>query len=212
MRRAIKSINEDALRTERLLKELERHRAFQRSMNFKDDTHDDGQMLTAAMNYANLARQQIKSRNPNWTEEYRHNRKPWVAAGGSDSGYAIPKPMKDPPSDWPWEDTMWVPGQPRYNLIRAATLIVAELERLERADRKALGLDNKPKPVAKADQWDAYADVVRSAYGTSAVHPGGPTLTLNPAYYVSNTGTNTWPVGTINATTPGTQLLSTGTI
>lgn len=35
--------------------------------------------------------------------------------------------------DWPWEARSWKPKDPRRDLIRAAALIVAELERLDRA-------------------------------------------------------------------------------
>lgn len=34
---------------------------------------------------------------------------------------------------WPWEDAAWKPKDRRRDLIRAAALIVAEVERLDRA-------------------------------------------------------------------------------
>jgi hypothetical protein len=34
---------------------------------------------------------------------------------------------------WPWEDVWWKPKDPRRDLVRAAALIVAEIERLDRA-------------------------------------------------------------------------------
>lgn len=37
-----------------------------------------------------------------------------------------------PPGAWPWDDTWWKPRDPRRDLIRAAALIVAEIERLDR--------------------------------------------------------------------------------
>jgi hypothetical protein len=39
------------------------------------------------------------------------------------------------PRDWPdsWADTWWKPKDPRRDLVRAAALIVAEIERLDRA-------------------------------------------------------------------------------
>jgi len=33
---------------------------------------------------------------------------------------------------WPWDERRWKPKDPRRNLIRAAALIVAEIERLDR--------------------------------------------------------------------------------
>ena len=37
-----------------------------------------------------------------------------------------------PPGAWPWDDIWWKPRDPRRDLIRAAALIVAEIERLDR--------------------------------------------------------------------------------
>ena len=37
------------------------------------------------------------------------------------------------PDLWPWDETDWKPRTRRRNLIRAAALIVAEIERLDRA-------------------------------------------------------------------------------
>lgn len=39
----------------------------------------------------------------------------------------------DVPKEWPWEDKWWKPKGRRRDLIRAAALIVAEVERLDRA-------------------------------------------------------------------------------
>lgn len=39
-----------------------------------------------------------------------------------------------PPSYWPFAPSWWKPKTRRRDLIRAATLIVAEIERLDRAD------------------------------------------------------------------------------
>ncbi|MFN6998899.1 MAG: hypothetical protein ACK4ST_02555 [Elioraea tepidiphila] len=37
---------------------------------------------------------------------------------------------------WPWDDYSWKPKDRRRDLIRAAALIVAEIERLDRAESK----------------------------------------------------------------------------
>jgi hypothetical protein len=34
---------------------------------------------------------------------------------------------------WPWDEKWWKPGTPRRNLVKAGALIVAEIERLDRA-------------------------------------------------------------------------------
>jgi hypothetical protein len=48
---------------------------------------------------------------------------------------------------WPWGNASWKPGTPRRNLVRAGALILAEIERLDRArilarDSGALNLEN----------------------------------------------------------------------
>lgn len=37
------------------------------------------------------------------------------------------------PPDWPWSQEWWKPGDRRRNLVKAGALIVAEIERLDRA-------------------------------------------------------------------------------
>jgi hypothetical protein len=39
----------------------------------------------------------------------------------------------DVPLRWPWSHRWWKPKNPRRDLVRAAALIVAEIERLDRA-------------------------------------------------------------------------------
>ena len=40
--------------------------------------------------------------------------------------------MKARPDVWPWDRRWWKPKNPRRDLVRAAALIVAEIERLDR--------------------------------------------------------------------------------
>lgn len=40
----------------------------------------------------------------------------------------------DPPAEWPWEAHWWKPKDHRRDLIRAAALVVAEIERLDRRE------------------------------------------------------------------------------
>lgn len=42
------------------------------------------------------------------------------------------------PLSWPWEDGWWKPGSHRRNLVKAAALMVAEIERLDRAEARAV--------------------------------------------------------------------------
>lgn len=39
-------------------------------------------------------------------------------------------------SIWPWEARWWKPKDARHNLVRAAALLIAEIERLDRAEAR----------------------------------------------------------------------------
>lgn len=47
---------------------------------------------------------------------------------------------------WPWSDEWWKPKDVRRDLVRAAALIIAEIERLDRHSQKAL--EQWPKSIA----------------------------------------------------------------
>jgi hypothetical protein len=46
-------------------------------------------------------------------------------------------PTGSPPADWPWDATWWKRKGRRNDLVRAAALLLAEIERLDRAEAKA---------------------------------------------------------------------------
>ena len=71
-----------------------------------DDAHSDGEMAIAAACYATA---------PSMTRIERE----WVPP--------------DTPKNWPWHFSWWNPGVRRRNLVKAGALIVAEIERLDRA-------------------------------------------------------------------------------
>lgn len=70
-----------------------------------DDDHGDGQLCRAAMGYCQSASTCLCDTS------------------------AL---AKKPPSYWPWHPDWWKPKTSRRDLIRAAALIVAEIERLDR--------------------------------------------------------------------------------
>lgn len=70
-----------------------------------DDEHADGALLTAAVCYAQRRMDQNR--------------------------FGVFTPSA--PAAWPWDVSWWKPKDPRRDLIRAAALIVAEIERLDRA-------------------------------------------------------------------------------
>lgn len=69
---------------------------------YYDDAHTDGELATAAACYA-------------------HHDPVFKRAAG-----------KWIPADWPWSATWWNPKDRRRDLVRAAALLLAEIERLDR--------------------------------------------------------------------------------
>ena len=80
--------------------------------NAHDDEHDTGTIARAGSVYAGVAANQIED-----------------AALGIEGE---PLDQMQPPDAWPWEHESFNPQDIRRNLIRAAALIVAEVERLDR--------------------------------------------------------------------------------
>jgi len=73
-----------------------------------DDTHKRGEMAKAAACYA----------HPHAVVM------PGSTLGSSDNAFRLV---------WPWAPVWWKPAGPRRNLVKAAALILAEIERLDRA-------------------------------------------------------------------------------
>ena len=78
-----------------------------------DDTHNDGQMAMAAAYYA------AHTVNTNHMPQYVKE-----AINGMLSFC------------WPWSRKWWKPSTPRRNLVKAGALIIAEIERIDRATEK----------------------------------------------------------------------------
>lgn len=76
-----------------------------------DDEHASGTMAVAAACYALDACGQNTGTNAYWRERYR----------------------VDASALWPWDRDWWKPSNQRRNLIKAVALILAEIERLDRA-------------------------------------------------------------------------------
>lgn len=84
-----------------------------------DDSHEGGQLARAAACYA--IGDTHASRG--WGDE-------WHSGGSSSARIKL----------WPWDREWWKPSSRRRDLVKAAALIVAEIDRLDRA--KAAGLVN----------------------------------------------------------------------
>jgi hypothetical protein len=72
-----------------------------------------------------------------WTAEHDdgHNRGELALAGACYAASTHPSSDARVAADalWPWDDKWWKPTTRRRDLIKAAALIVAEIERLDRA-------------------------------------------------------------------------------
>ncbi|MCA8229265.1 hypothetical protein [Burkholderia vietnamiensis] len=94
--------------------------------------------LTAAARdvLAERARQ-ISQENwtPEWDEQYRDHE--LSCAAGCYAMYTLAYPAGDPPPAWPWAAEWWKPTTHRRNLVKAGGLILAAIERLDRAAARA---------------------------------------------------------------------------
>ena len=97
--------NEHALKVAaEIVAERDRQQAVEGWTPEHDDAHADGELAEAATCYAASSIAWIANRIPS-----------------------------DPLWNWPWSRAWWKPKDARRDLIRAAALIVAEIERLDRA-------------------------------------------------------------------------------
>lgn len=75
-----------------------------------DDNHDAGELSAAGAAYALNAADQLH---------------PYSQGDGNN----------EQPSSWPWSPEWWKPKDPRRDLVRAAALIIAEIEKLDRKEQ-----------------------------------------------------------------------------
>jgi hypothetical protein len=86
--------------------ERERQQSAEGWTSEHDDEHDGGELASASASYAIDAAEQLRSRG---------------------------RPITRVPLCWPWDMGWWKPKGPRIDLVRAAALLIAEIERLDRA-------------------------------------------------------------------------------
>lgn len=90
-------------------------------------------MSQAARDVLSERRRQIEAEG--WTPEHddAHNNGELAEAAGCYALHHNDPGLKGAPAWWPWHAAWWKPGDQRRNLIKAGALILAELERLDRA-------------------------------------------------------------------------------
>jgi hypothetical protein len=100
-------------------------------------------MSKALRDVTNERRRQIAAEG--WTPEHddQHKLGELAIAGAS---YAVasgfPADNEPPPYGWPWDKAWWKPTTTRQNLIKAAALLVAEIERIDRANGVPASVDD----------------------------------------------------------------------
>lgn len=82
-----------------------------------DDEHHTGELARAAVCYASHAG------NP-------HNKN------------MVDYQKTFPPARWPWSQDWWKPTNPRRDLVKAAALIAAEIERIDRQSAQVKGVQS----------------------------------------------------------------------
>ncbi len=99
---------------------------------------DIAKPLTAAARDV-LAERQRQISVEGWTPEHddRHTTGALATAAGCYAMFTLAYPPGDPVSFWPWSPSWWKPSdESRRNLVKAGALILAEIERLDRAAQR----------------------------------------------------------------------------
>lgn len=95
-----------------------------------------GHAQTAAVRDV-IAERQRQITAEGWTpghDDLYHETGQLASAAGCYAMFTLAYPPGDPVSFWPWSPNWWKPSaDPRRNLVKAAALLLAEIERLDRA-------------------------------------------------------------------------------
>lgn len=116
-------VRELTIAAQDVLAERARQKSVEGWCSSHDDDYEEGQLARAAASYA------ISAATPGGVP----------ALSGSMFGCQLFKSARNPNFLWPWEMRFWKPKDPRRDLVRAAALILAEIERLDRAARALKG-------------------------------------------------------------------------
>lgn len=86
-----------------------------------------------------LAERRRQQKLEGWTAEHDdgYQARELVTAAGC---YALHSHSIQAPARWPWSPRWWKPTTQRQNYVKAAALLMAEIERIDRADTAAKGV------------------------------------------------------------------------
>ncbi|ENU0860544.1 ead/Ea22-like family protein [Citrobacter amalonaticus] len=102
----------------------------------------------------------VEGWTPEHDDKYQHSEMLWASCC-----YVLNTIQKynRVPFDWPWRDEWWKPTEKRRDLVKAAALLLADIERLDRAAMLAAGGETRTK---KVDHCDACTEGARGGCGT----------------------------------------------
>ena len=92
-------------------------------------------MKQAILDIINERLRQVAGENFGFKHDDKHTNGEMAVAAACYAGDRR-KFNKASPTTWPWEEKWWKPKSYRSNLIRAAALLVAEIERIDRLEPK----------------------------------------------------------------------------
>lgn len=103
-----------------------------------NDCNEEG-MTRAARDVLTERKRQVEGEG--WDAQHDDNEQGDHSLSSAAACYAIGDYATQRTIDdlWPWERKWWKPKDQRRNLVRAGALILAEIERLDRAALKAAG-------------------------------------------------------------------------
>jgi hypothetical protein len=121
-----------------------------------------GELTQAARDV--LAERQRQVETEGWSVEHddAHERGELASAAACYAKNSVTGPARWaglPPPDWPWDCRWWKPTTPRRDLVKAAALIIAEIERLDRIAEPHCGKDGAmtDKICALLARWRSQA-------------------------------------------------------
>lgn len=136
--RAIINAREQAKRELSTLRETVRLRAEKRTQK-KAEAEENLKVATKAASDVLAERERQKSVE-GWTEAHDdlHLRGEMALAASSYAMWSFPaeRTTEAARAVWPWADEWFKPKDPRRDLVRAGALIIAEIERLDRVDKR----------------------------------------------------------------------------
>jgi hypothetical protein len=100
---------------------------------------DSTNMTRAAIDVLAERRRQVEQEGWSPAHDDEHGSGQIAAAAGCYALYSDSYPNAgEPPPAWPWDAQWWKPKDYRRDLVRAAALILAEVEHIDRADANTM--------------------------------------------------------------------------